>query len=80
MRKPKKLAKSELLRLQNLGIKIPTALGLNFYQNHNSAGTPDMNGDALAEKGTDACQGDSGGPLICIEGKLLILYKLYYII
>ena len=29
-----------------------------------------MNGDALAEKGTDACQGDSGGPLICVEGKL----------
>ena len=27
-----------------------------------------MNGDALAEKGTDACQGDSGGPLICVEG------------
>ena len=29
-----------------------------------------MNGDALAEKGTDACQGDSGGPLICVEGIL----------
>ena len=32
-----------------------------------------MNGDALAEKGTDACQGDSGGPLICVEGNNLLL-------
>ena len=36
-----------------------------------------MNGDALAEKGTDACQGDSGGPLICVEGNIsyIILYN-----
>jgi len=37
------------------------------------AGVPDMDGNGLAEAGTDSCQGDSGGPLVCdVDGKYVL--------